>query len=79
MATKTVASAKRSLKIIVGFTLLFLGVAMVFSPGPGLLTIFVALSILATDFVWARRLLNHLKGQHEKLRGALFTRADKTA
>jgi tellurite resistance protein TerC len=79
MLIKTVEQAKRWLKIVVGFTLLVLGVAMVFSPAPGLLIMLLGLGILAAEFVWAKRLLNHLKEQGEKLRQTVFARADRAA
>jgi uncharacterized protein (TIGR02611 family) len=79
MLIKTVEQAKRWLKIVVGFTLLVLGVAMVFSPAPGVLIMLVGLGILGAEFVWAKRLLNHLKEQGEKLRQTVFARADKAA
>ena len=44
-----------------GGVLLIAGVAMLVLPGPGLLTIAAGLAILATEFAWARRLLDQLK------------------
>jgi len=44
-----------------GSVLLIAGVAMLVLPGPGWLTIAAGLAILATEFVWARRLLDQLK------------------
>jgi uncharacterized protein (TIGR02611 family) len=79
MLIKTVEQAKRWLKIVFGFTLLALGAVMIFSPGPGLLTILFGLGILAAEFVWARRLLNHLKEQGDKLKQTVFSRVDKAA
>lgn len=79
MLVKTVEQAKRYLKIVVGFTLLVVGLVMVFSPAPGLLVMILGLGILAAEFVWAKRLLNHLKEQGEKLRQTVFARADKAA
>jgi len=52
---------KRLIKIVVGFTVLAAGVAMLLLPGPGWITIAVALAILAGEYVWARNLLNRLK------------------
>ena len=57
----------RWLKIVVGFALLPLGVLMLALPGPGWLTIAVALAILAGEFVWARNLLDRLKATAKKL------------
>jgi uncharacterized protein (TIGR02611 family) len=61
-------AAKRLVKIVVGFTLLVLGTIMLVTPGPGLLAIGFGLALLAAEFVWARRLLNRLKTQGDKLR-----------
>jgi uncharacterized protein (TIGR02611 family) len=74
MLIKSFQQAKRLLKIIFGFTLLALGIVMIVTPGPGWLTIFLALGILAAEFVWARRLLNHLKEQGSRLRDAVLLR-----
>lgn len=57
----------RVLKIILGFALLPAGVAMLALPGPGWLTIALALAILAGEFVWARRLLDRLKATGARL------------
>jgi uncharacterized protein (TIGR02611 family) len=54
-------SCKRWLKIVAGFALLPVGVVMLPLPGPGWLVIFLALAILAGEFVWARRLMDYLK------------------
>jgi tellurite resistance protein TerC len=58
---------KRLLKIVLGFTLLAIGAAMLVLPGPGWLTIGLGLVVLAAEFIWARRLLNRLKEQAIKL------------
>ena len=42
-------------KIAGGFLLLAAGIAMIALPGPGWLTIFAALAILAGEFLWARK------------------------
>jgi uncharacterized protein (TIGR02611 family) len=44
-----------------GGVLLIAGIAMLALPGPGWLTIAAGLAILATEFAWARRLLDRLK------------------
>jgi len=74
MLIKSLQQAKRLLKILFGFTLLALGIVMIVTPGPGWLTIFLALGILAAEFVWARRLLNHLKEQGSRLRDIVLMR-----
>jgi uncharacterized protein (TIGR02611 family) len=58
---------RRLLRIVLGFTLLVIGVAMLVLPGPGWLTMGFGLVILAAEFIWARRLLNRLKEHAIKL------------
>lgn len=52
--------AKRLIKIVMGFTLLAGGVAMLVLPGPGIVAIMAGLALLS-EFVWARRLLDRVK------------------
>lgn len=75
MLIRTIQQAKRLMKIILGFTLLALGVVMIFTPGPGWLTIVFGLGVLAAEFVWARRLLDRMKEQGVRLREAVFVRS----
>lgn len=65
--SKAMRRTKRLLKIVLGFTLLAIGAAMLVLPGPGWLTIGLGLVLLAAEFLWARRLLNRLKEQVIKL------------
>ena len=65
---------KRLLKIILGFTLLVIGAAMLVLPGPGWLTIGLGLLVLAAEFIWARRLLKRLNQQAIKLGISVFER-----
>jgi hypothetical protein len=46
-----------------GSTLLIAGITMIILPGPGILAIIAALSLLATEFLWAKKLMKkyHLK------------------
>lgn len=74
MLIRTLQQAKRFLRILFGFTLLILGIAMVVTPGPGWLTILLALGVLAAEFVWARRLLDRLKEQGARLRETVLLR-----
>ena len=50
---------------IVGVSVLFIGTAMIFLPGPAIVVIPIGLAILATEFAWAKVLLHKLK---EKIR-----------
>ncbi len=57
----TYQQAKRVIKVVVGFTILLGGFLMLVTPGPGVATIIGGLAILATEFVWARKLMNRFK------------------
>ncbi|HWF37313.1 MAG TPA: PGPGW domain-containing protein [Candidatus Acidoferrales bacterium] len=72
MIIRTIQQAKRFLKILIGFTLLALGIVMIATPGPGALTIILALGVLAAEFVWARRLLDRVKEQGVRIRQTVF-------
>jgi uncharacterized protein (TIGR02611 family) len=48
---------RRAVVAVIGFTVLLIGLAMVVLPGPAVVVIPLALAILATEFVWAKRLL----------------------
>jgi uncharacterized protein (TIGR02611 family) len=54
---RTVRQAKRLIIAIIGLTVLLMGIAMLALPGPAVIVIPIGLGILATEFVWARRLL----------------------
>jgi uncharacterized protein (TIGR02611 family) len=55
----------RVLYIVVGFTLLLGGVAMLVLPGPAFLVIPVGLAVLSLEFAWAERLLERALEQGE--------------
>lgn len=59
--------ARKIIVLVVGVTVLLLGVAMLVLPGPGWVTIFIGLAILATEFAWAKWMLKHAKIHAEKL------------
>ncbi len=46
---------------ILGISVLLAGIVMIVSPGPAVVVIPLGLGILATEFIWARRLLDSLK------------------
>jgi len=56
-------NAKRVAVTIAGFGLILVGVALLVLPGPGWVVIFLGLAVLATEYVWAQRLLNKAKAQ----------------
>lgn len=54
-------SGKRIAVTAAGFVLLLAGIVMMVTPGPGILLIIAGLAVLATEYVWAERLLNLAK------------------
>ncbi|HXT86818.1 MAG TPA: PGPGW domain-containing protein [Verrucomicrobiae bacterium] len=71
---KTLQQAKRFLRIVIGFTLLAIGVVLLVGPGPGWLVILLGLGLLAAEFVWARRLLDSMKEKAVRLRKFVLSR-----
>lgn len=47
--------------LIVGITIILIGIALLVLPGPGTVVIILGLALLGTEFVWARRLLKRVK------------------
>ena len=58
---KSVRQVKKLIIATVGFTVLFIGIAMIVLPGPAFIVIPAGIGILATEFVWARSLLKEVK------------------
>ena len=61
-------AAKRWSLIVLGWVLLLVGIAALPLPGPGAMIIFLAMIVLATQYEWAERRLEHVKDW--ALRGA---------
>lgn len=59
----TLKKIKRFIIGVIGFTILLIGFAMIILPGPAIIVIPIGLGVLATEFIWARRLLKKVKGQ----------------
>jgi tellurite resistance protein TerC len=72
MILRTVEQVRRIFLVIAGFTLLLAGVAMLVTPGPGMLVILLGLGLLAAEFVWARRLMDRIKREGGKWNDAVM-------
>jgi uncharacterized protein (TIGR02611 family) len=72
MILRTVGQVRRIFLILAGFTLLALGIVMIFTPGPGTPVILMGLGLLAAEFVWARRLMERIKRETTRLKDALM-------
>jgi uncharacterized protein (TIGR02611 family) len=64
--------ALRLVRIVMGFTVLLIGIVMIVAPGPATIVIPVGLAILATEYAWARRYLQRFKEGGEKIGTFLF-------
>jgi uncharacterized protein (TIGR02611 family) len=73
MIVRTVEQVRRAFRIVAGFTLLLVGLVMIITPGPGWLVIFLGLSLLAAEFIWARRLMDRMKREGERVRDAVWS------
>jgi uncharacterized protein (TIGR02611 family) len=65
-------SGKRIAVTIGGFAVLLAGVALLVLPGPGWLLIFLGLGILATEYVWAQRMLTYARQKAEQAKDAVL-------
>jgi len=52
--------------LVIGSTVLLIGVALLVLPGPAFIVIPIGLAILATEFRWARNLLGRMRAAAEK-------------
>jgi uncharacterized protein (TIGR02611 family) len=50
---------------VVGVLVLVAGIVAIPYPGPGWLIVFAGLAILASEFAWARRLLDYARGKYD--------------
>lgn len=57
---------KRLIIGVVGFTVLFIGIALLVLPGPAFIVIPAGIAILATEFLWARRLMERVKDKFRR-------------
>lgn len=68
------SSGKRIAVSVVGFALVAVGLVMLVVPGPGLLAIIAGLAVLATEYTWARRMLDETKQRSKRIAGRFRSR-----
>ena len=61
-------AAKKVVIAVIGGTVTLIGVSLIFLPGPAFIVIPIGLSILATEFLWARRWLQKIRQMATRLR-----------
>jgi hypothetical protein len=60
-ALAVLRGARRAIVFTLGISVILVGIVMIVAPGPAVVVIPLGLGILATEFLWARRLLISLK------------------
>ena len=72
MFFRSIEQVRRFTRILAGFTLLLIGVIMFVTPGPGWLVILLGLTLLAAEFVWARRLMDRIRRHGNRLKDSVW-------
>ena len=52
---------------LIGISVVLIGCILFFTPGPAIIVIPIGLAILATEFIWAKKLLKKFKETTESL------------
>jgi uncharacterized protein (TIGR02611 family) len=78
LTVKTLKQAKRLVLIVVGFTVILFGIIMLVTPGPGIAAIAGGVAILATEFVWAKKLLKKFGKEASNLKNSFLNNFNKT-
>ena len=59
--TSALRVARKVVVAVIGVSVLAIGIALIVLPGPAVIVIPLGLAILATEFLWARRLLRRVR------------------
>ena len=70
--------ARKTVVAVIGFTVLAAGVTLILLPGPAILVIPLGLSILAREFLWARRLLRLFRDLVSRVLRRTITKRSET-
>ena len=52
---------KRLAIFLIGISIVLIGCILIFTPGPAIIVIPIGLAVLATEFIWAKKLLKKFK------------------
>ncbi|MBI4825926.1 MAG: PGPGW domain-containing protein [Nitrospirae bacterium] len=77
LVIRTYKQARRVVMVVVGFTVVLLGIIMLVTPGPGLVAIVAGLAMLGTEFLWARRLLKRFGDGANNIKNSVFNNKKK--
>lgn len=71
-AEEIIKKIKRIFTIIIGMTILAIGILMIVLPGPAIVFVPLGLTILATEYLWARIWLDKIKKKSDEIKKAIF-------
>ncbi len=63
MIRAAIKHIRKSIIFVVGITVVLFGIVLIVTPGPAILIIPLGLAILATEFIWAKKLMDKVKGR----------------
>ena len=72
---KVLKQTKRFVILLVGATLVLIGLALLVLPGPGIVVVIAGLAVLATEFVWAQQLLEKAKESAKRAKNKVAQKA----
>ncbi len=72
-------SMRKTIRIVSGFGLILLGIPLLVLPGPGFITIFAGITLIASEFEWASGVVDWAKEKTALLRGSEGERLSDTA
>ena len=58
---------KKLVIFLIGISVVLIGCVLFFTPGPAIVVIPIGLAILATEFIWAKKLLKKFKEKVDSL------------
>jgi uncharacterized protein (TIGR02611 family) len=72
-------NGKRIAITIVGVVLVLGGLVLLVLPGPGVVLLIAGLAVLATEYVWAQRMLNYAKRKATQAKDKVLGRSESAA
>jgi len=75
----TYRTARRIVVLVVGVTVILVGIALIVLPGPATVVIPLGLAILSVEFAWARRWLRRLRDASKQVVDQVRGRSAKRA
>ena len=74
LAIASYRQARRAVILVLGSSILLVGLAMIVLPGPAILVVPLGLSILGIEFAWARQWLVRMRASLDAAKGRIGTR-----